>query len=289
MMSELGWFRGIRRETAPRNTCLRLLSQSREIRPGRVPARPSGKQSEELMFDRDKTAMTLKTFLRGISILFVSGLLAACNTTNVSDALPRGEAALAVVPPPGVVPVPAYRIGAYDVLEINTFNEPGLTFKEVPVDSDGGFSFPFIGRIVASGQTPFELEQTIKNRLDERYTRNAQVTVFVKTAASQVFTVEGNVKSPGSYEYAGRTTLLDALARAGSPNVTANLKEVVVFRIVNNERYGAVFHVSDIREGKVPDPEIFAGDSVVVGYSAIKEGWTQFLSIGPIINAFTRF
>jgi polysaccharide biosynthesis/export protein len=215
--------------------------------------------------------------------------LAGCTSTSVSESLPAGSSAYAVVGAPGAMTPPVYTISPFDVIRISTFNEPGLSFDEVPVDSSGGFSFPFVGRVAAAGMTPLELERELKTRLDARYTRNAQVTIFVKTAASQVFTVEGDVNDPGSYEYAGQTTLLSAIARAGSPTTTAKVEEIVVFRLVNNERYGAVFHLNDIREGRAPDPELFPGDTVVVGYSAIRTGWKEFLSLGPIVNAFTRF
>jgi len=223
-----------------------------------------------------------------VAIAFAAGL-GGCTATNVSNELPRGDAAYAVIAPVGTAPVPKYRIGPADVLQITTFNEPGLSFEEVPVDADGGFSFPFLGRIEAGGMTPTELENSIKNNLDSRYTRDAQVTVFVKTAASQIFSVEGDVNKPGSFQYAGQTTLLNAIARAGSPTETAKLDEVVVFRFVDNARYGAVFNLADIREGRVPDPEIYAGDTVVVGYSAVKKGWQQFLGLAPLLNVFTRF
>lgn len=225
---------------------------------------------------------------RAFVALVLATALAACTATNVSEGLPRGDAAYAVVGPVGTQAVPEYRVGPRDVLQITTFNEPGLTFTDVPVDSDGGFSFPFVGRVDAAGKTPHELEMLIKSSLDEDYLRDAQVTVFVKTSASQIFTVEGDVNKPGAFEYAGQTTLLNAIARAGSPTETAKLDEVVVFRFVNNEPYGAVFNLADIREGRAADPELFPGDTVVVGYSAVKGGWKQFLSIVPLFNVFTR-
>lgn len=215
--------------------------------------------------------------------------LAGCTNTRMSADLPRGEAAYSAITPPGAEAVAEYRIKPFDVLSVNTFNEPGLTFAKIPVDAAGQFSFPFIGRVDASGRSPGEIENEIKRRLDERYTQNAQVTVFVAAASGLLFTVEGDVKKPGSFEYAGRSTLLQSLARAGSPNDTAKLSEVAIFRTVNGENFGGVFNVNDIREGRVPDPEIYPGDTVVVGYSAIKAGWQQFIGLGPIINAFRRF
>ena len=226
---------------------------------------------------------------RGAGAVMLALILGACSNTSFSSELPRGAAAYqAAEAARQQLPV-EYRVGAYDLLEIKVFNEPQLSFREVPVDAEGAFSFPFLGRIAAQGLTPYELENMIKTRLDERYTRDAQVTVLVKAAASQVFSVEGDVAKPGQFQYAGNSTLLSALAQAGSPTETARLDEVAIFRFVDGQRYGAIFDLGAIRGGEVPDPVIAPGDTVVVGYSAIKEGWANFLSIGPILNAFTRF
>lgn len=227
-----------------------------------------------------------RTKLTAIAALVLSG----CTATNVSEELPSGAAAYAALPTNGSNdPAMPYQIGAYDVLEIKTLNEPDLTFENVPVDPNGRFSFPFLGSIDARGLTVPALESLIKTRLDERYTRDSQVTIFVKSAASQVFSVEGDVKEPGSFQYAGNTTLMSAIARAGSPGKTAKLDEVVIFRVVNGERFGAVFNLNDIREGRVPDPAIFPGDNIFVGFSAVKAGYEDFLRVAPLLNIFTRF
>lgn len=215
--------------------------------------------------------------------------LAACTNTNMSESLPRGQAAYAAITPPGAEKVAEYRVKPFDVLSIVTYNEPGLSFSKIPVDAAGQFSFPFIGRVDATGLSPAQLEGEIKQRLDAKYTQNAQVTVFVASASGLLFTVEGDVKKPGAFEYTGETTLLQSVARAGSPNETAKLTEVAIFRVVDGQRYGGIFDLNDIREGRVDDPTIHPGDTVVVGYSAIKAGWQEFLALGPIINAVTRF
>ncbi|WP_171033112.1 polysaccharide biosynthesis/export family protein [Qipengyuania marisflavi] len=229
------------------------------------------------------------THRRALQAAALALAVAGCTNTSVSEDLPRGAAAYAAIQPPGAEAVTEYRIKPFDILTISTFNEPGLTFAKIPIDAVGQFSFPFIGRVDAAGLSPHQIEMEIKQRLDARYTQNAQVTVFVASASGLLFTVEGDVKKPGAFEYTGETTLLQTLARAGSPTETAKLSEVVVFRVIDGQRYGGVFNAQDIREGRVDDPIIFPGDTVVVGYSAIKSGWREFLSIGPIVNAFTRF
>jgi len=226
-----------------------------------------------------------KSTVLAVAALAVSG----CVSTSVSDELPRGAEAYDVARETLETRPVEYLIGPYDSLEIQTFMEPDLSFAAVPVDRTGRFSFPFIGQVKASGITTYELESEIEERLNERYTRNAQVTVFVKTAAADIFSVEGDVNKPGAFEYAGPTSLLQAIARAESPTRTAKLSEIVVFRVVDGQRYGAVFNLNDIREGSADDPQILPGDTIFVGYSAIKTVWREFLQLSPVINAFTRF
>ena len=101
--------------------------------------------------------------------------------------------------------------------------------------------------------------------------------------------VEGQVKAPGVFPVGPNETLLTSLARAGSPGQTAKLDEVVVFRTVNGQRMGAVFDLQQIRTGAAADPQILDGDTIVVGYSAVKGAFRDFLAASPLLNLFTVF
>jgi polysaccharide export outer membrane protein len=50
-----------------------------------------------------------------------------------------------------------------------------------------------------------------------------------------------------------------------------------------------VFNLNHIRQGRSPDPEILGGDVVVIGYSAIKGAFRDFLSAAPALAAFRPF
>ena len=63
----------------------------------------------------------------------------------------------------------------------------------------------------------------------------------------------------------------------------------MVFRTVNGQRMGAVFDLQQIRTGAAPDPQILDGDTIVVGYSAVKGAFRDFLAASALLNLFTVF
>jgi len=120
-----------------------------------------------------------------------------------------------------------YRIGAQDVLTITVFGEPDLAGKYT-VEQDGTFTFPLIGRVTAGGVTLRQFEQELKKQLADGFLKNPQVTVSIETYRSQRIIVMGEVRSPGEYQLTGDTTLLAALARAGSTTPAASREALIV-------------------------------------------------------------
>ena len=215
-------------------------------------------------------------------------LLAGC--FSPSDGLPKGEGAYRIVPAVDATTTAAeYRIGVLDVLSIRVFQEPELTFDELSVNSAGTINFPFIGEMTAIGKTPIELSREIEAGLGTRYIRDPQVVVGVVNSAAQRVTVDGEVEQPGVYEIAGTSSLVESIARARGLKFTAVDDEVIVFRMIDGERYGAVFDLRAIREGRAPDPQILGGDRIVVGYSTLRGAWEDFKEAAPIFNVFRRF
>lgn len=216
-------------------------------------------------------------------------LLGGCNTT-ADPTLPRGPGAYALVPP--LTDSDAqheYQIGPLDTLSVTVFQEPALSFAALPVDASGNITMPLIGAVQASGQTAGQLSHNLETKLNSRYLKDSQVSVVVVSSVSQHVTIEGSVTQPGIYEISGSSSLLQALALARSPTRIAKLNEVIIFRTVGGRRMGAVFDVSKIRSGKDPDPEIIGGDVVVVGFSALKSGFRDFLTTAPFFNLFRYF
>lgn len=175
---------------------------------------------------------------------------------------------------------------AGDRLAIRVLGEPELTSDHYRIADNGSVQLPLVGEVIAAGRHPSELRDAIALRLGQRYIRDPQVAVLVLARARTTFAVEGAVEAPGIFEAAAGTTLLSAIAQAKSPTRTARLDQVMVFRTVDARRMGARFDLAQIRRGAAPDPPIVAGDTVVVGHSALKAAWREFLQTAPAFSIF---
>jgi polysaccharide export outer membrane protein len=120
-----------------------------------------------------------------------------------------------------------YLIGSQDVLSISVWDQPSLSGK-FTVEADGSFTFPLIGRIMASGLTLRDLEGELRKRLADGYFKNPQVSVAIEQYRSQQIFVIGEVRSPGAYPLTGDMTLIEALARAGSTTADAGNEAVII-------------------------------------------------------------
>lgn len=120
-----------------------------------------------------------------------------------------------------------YVIGAEDVLTITVFDQKDLS-GNYPVELDGTFTFPLIGRIQAAGLTLRKFEQSLKSALSDGYFRDPQVTVSVQEYRSQQIFVVGEVRQPGAVSLTGGMTLIEVLAHAGSTLPSASGDVVVV-------------------------------------------------------------
>jgi polysaccharide export outer membrane protein len=87
----------------------------------------------------------------------------------------------------------------------------------------------------------------------------------------------------------GRISLIDALALAQGLSQVAKCGEVAVIRRVGGQRVGGPFDLGRIRAGMDPDPEVVAGDQIIVGTSAIKSAYRDLLLASPLIGAFRPF
>ena len=182
--------------------------------------------------------------------------------------------------------VSEYRIGPSDLLEINVFQVADLN-RTVRVNTSGDISLPLIGVMKAGGMTVQELEAKIAKSLDANFLQNPQVTVFVKEFTSQRVTLEGAVRKPGIYPLTGKTTLLQAIAMAEGLDSLADLKGIVIFRVVEGKKMGARFDVKAIRSGTAADPLVYGDDIIVIDQSGSKTAFRRIMESLPIFNMFT--
>lgn len=222
--------------------------------------------------------------------MLLAGAALACGgcAGGKASTLPTGPAAYAIFPTTAAWPQDdSIRIG--DRLAIRVLGEPELTSDAYLVDSTGAIQVPLAGEVLAAGRRPSQLRDDLVSQLGARYIRNPQVTVMVSERRRTTFAVEGDVREPGIFEATPNTTLLAAVAQAKSTTETAKLDEVMIFRVVDGQRMGARFNLTDIRQGRAADPLILAGDTIVVGRSGLKDAWAQFLKAAPVFNLFYLF
>ena len=168
-----------------------------------------------------------------------------------------------------------YVVGPQDVLAITVFDHDDLS-GSYEVAAGGTLAFPLIGRVEAAGLTLRELETAVAERLAEGYLRHPQVAVAVAEYRSQEVFVLGEVRSPGTYPFAGQMTLIEALARAGSATRAAG-NEVLVIRRSDDQNAAGTdddavatneiirVDLSKLHQGS-PDENVIllAGDMVIV-------------------------
>ena len=177
-----------------------------------------------------------------------------------------------------------YVVGAYDELTISVFGIEEMSNRAVQVDAAGNISFPLVGSIQAAGKTPREIEREIEAGLRNSYVRDPQVTVNLTKTVSQVVTVDGQVTQPGLYPVVGQMTLMQAVATARGATEFAKLEDVVVFRRSGGQRYAALYNLGAIRRGYYDDPQVYAGDVVVVGESRARRMFRDILAATPLLT-----
>ncbi len=218
-----------------------------------------------------RTGIVFDKFRLGILALAVLMSATACKTPG-----PIGEDPGIAVAELASLPTPTAQdfVGSphgdvarpLDVLSVGVFGVPDLT-RTVRVGSGGFFEFPLIGAVQANGRTLAEISYEVETRLAGTYVRNPDVTIEFAERTGQVFTVGGEVGNAGQYPIIQRTSLMEAVAIAGGSTEYSRLKEVLVFREIDGQRYIGVYNMEAIQRGNYPDPEIYAHDVIMVGDS----------------------
>src|SRR5581483_11730863 len=122
-------------------------------------------------------------------------------------------------------------LGPGDLIEISVFEVEELSKLKVRISRRGVVNLPLLGAVVAGGRSPSELEEEIRQRLQQRYMRDPQVSVFVHEHTSQRVSIIGAVKKGGIQTMSGPLRLADALALAEGLTDDADHVVYVVRRV----------------------------------------------------------
>jgi len=112
-----------------------------------------------------------------------------------------------------------------------------ITFEAYPefnvsavIQDRGSITIPLVGEIAVEGITRGQLSELIVKRLSGYVTTNAVPVIKIKGALEQKVIVLGSVTGQGSYAATVPVSAFQALAMAGGPSSTADLRNIRVFR-----------------------------------------------------------
>jgi polysaccharide export outer membrane protein len=152
--------------------------------------------------------------------------------------------------------IQAYRLDIGDQITVSVPDFPEFN-STGPVDPDGNFLVPILGRIPVLGLT-----------LDEVQTKIRLELIAVLTTARPVqLTILGEVQRPGFYNVAPNTPLAQVLLAAGGGTPRADLRSIVVRRVLVD---GTVLeekldlYTPLIKGDRLPDLRLQGGDAVIV-------------------------
>lgn len=180
-----------------------------------------------------------------------------------------------------------YLIGPLDKLDIVVFQVKDLSVDNLQVDASGQILLPLVGALTAKGKTTAELSAEIAAKLREHYLQSPQVSVTVVDTASQKVTVEGAVNDAGVFDLKGRTSLLEAVARAKGVSKAADSHRVSIIRTVDGAPHAATFDLAAISAGRARNPEVIANDVVIVDTSKAKSFWHGLVEALPALYLLT--
>ena len=150
-----------------------------------------------------------------------------------STATPSAPSTVPAVPDPAIQT--DYVLGADDMVTIQVLDVPFTDQTPMRIETSGHLRLPMVGRVMAAGLTPAQLEERVADAL-KTYVRKPQVMVRLTEFRSQPVTVLGAVTTPGIHQLRGRKTLLEIISLAGGLRPDAG----TVATITRGKAFGAI-------------------------------------------------
>lgn len=122
-----------------------------------------------------------------------------------------------------------YALGPGDVLSIQVYEEPDLSFQEMRIGDTGMINYPLLGEVAVAGTTSGEFERLLREKLvDGEFLIAPAVTVTI--VEYRPFYINGEVETPGGYPFQPGLTLRKAVTLAGGFTERANRKRFTIHR-----------------------------------------------------------
>lgn len=142
-----------------------------------------------------------------------------------------------------------YVVGPGDVLDIQIWDNNDLN-RIVEVSQDGSFSFPFVGKIIASNLSVFQIERLLIDKLSDGYLVAPQVSISVAEYRNQKVFLFGEIARPGSYVLKHRSQLLEIISEAGGFTEQRGATGIVV-RPETGEKKKAPTPIHDAKKSEI--------------------------------------
>lgn len=217
--------------------------------------------------------------------LCIALLLPACSTSRGGD-IPYDVPNFGAPDAPQVLSTDAvYKLAPLDTIGVLVYNVPQLS-GDFTVDQSGILTMPLLGRVDAVGLTTAALATKVGQGLQEKYLRDPDVTIALKSSVSRVVTVDGSVNAPGIYPINGNSlNLIQAIAAAKGTDELANPKRVAIFRTIGGQQVAAAFDLETIRDGNANNPLVYPGDTIIVDGSGLKKARRDLLQSLPLASS----
>lgn len=156
-----------------------------------------------------------------------------------------------------------YHLAVGDKLRIEVYKDDQLS-QNVQIRPDGKITLPLLGDLLAAGQTPTGLRDSLTGALRE-YITNPVVTVIVVEATPATVFVMGEVTQPGPKPMHGRMSVLEALSMAGGFKDFAKTSDIKVLRKLPSGATDTIrFNYKKAVKGEEEAIMLRPGDIVVV-------------------------
>jgi polysaccharide biosynthesis/export protein len=212
---------------------------------------------------------TIPYLTAAITLVIALGPASAADAQAPQGAVAAAPTSTAVAPSAvavGAVPVaPDYVIGADDVLSILFWRDKDLSAPEVTVRPDGKVTLPLLNDVQASGRTPEELGDAIREAA-RKFVEDPNPTVIVKEIKSRRVFITGRIEKPGPYPLNGKTTILQLIAMAGGLREFVDGKNITLMRSEKDRQTVYDFNYQDVVKKRYvhQNIELKPGDVVVV-------------------------
>jgi protein involved in polysaccharide export with SLBB domain len=134
--------------------------------------------------------------------------------------------------------IPEYRLGFGDVVDIKFFRNEQFN-ETVTVRPDGRISLAKVGELYVAGMPPAQLDSIVTETY-RKFVLEPEVTVIVREFGGYKVYVLGEVNLAGGFAVERNMTLLQAIAAAGGPKLSAKMSSVMVLRRGYNKEVEAI-------------------------------------------------